>query len=638
MRVFVISAITLGFLAVVSQASETVAPLRSQPSSTEALYNRLCLACHGEKGDGRGPASPWLSPTPRDFTKGHYKWRSTPSGSPPTDKDLALTIRLGVTGTSMHGFGDYLTASQVNDLVDHVKSFASPKFFNREKTLVNVPETPKVTKKLLERGAQQFVALGCASCHGKKGDGNGPASKTLKRSEKAALYNLNKTILRRPHQPGQELRATFTSIVTGLSGTPMPSYDGAAEPNDLWALSAFTASLMPNKSAKAGQNGSISVARHLRVGKQPPSKAATSFFRKIIVPQGKPPSQLAPAQASLSAKQCGRCHAKQKREWQGSFHGRAGSPGLIAQLLPRENPHGAAFVGSCQRCHAPLAEQTPFLPGGKKGPQPNAAFRSDLREEGINCAGCHVRKWTRQGPVRNPGSGLLPLEGYPVKEMEIYERSDFCIDCHQLGPKTAVNGKPRLNTYREWLEGPYMRRGIQCQHCHMPNREHTWKGVHDKETFSQGITVLGSMKRDRKNNVVAKISVTNSGAGHYLPTTPTPAAWIIAELLDDDGDVLETKKKRIGWHLVFTNGKWKEIEDTRIPPGESLLFTPFFRSKRATHVRVSIFVSPDDFYEGFYLQTLKNKHAARERTMFEIALARTRDAKYTAYRRLFPIR
>ena len=33
------------------------------------VYQRFCLSCHGENGDGRGYSSQWLNPQPRDFTR-----------------------------------------------------------------------------------------------------------------------------------------------------------------------------------------------------------------------------------------------------------------------------------------------------------------------------------------------------------------------------------------------------------------------------------------------------------------------------------------------------------------------------------------------------------------------------------------
>src|SRR4029077_14559082 len=135
----------------------------------------------------------------------------------------------------------------------------------------------------------------------------------------------------------------------------------------------------------------------------------------------------------------------------------------------------------CQRCHAQLAEQ---LPGGDVA----------LRAEGVQCAGCHVRDWVRRGPPRIAPS-LLAAPDYPREELAIYERSDLCLACHQLPPGSGAAGKPLLNTYKEWLESPYLPRGIQCQHCHMPDREHTWRGVHDATTFRQGIALAASAQR-----------------------------------------------------------------------------------------------------------------------------------------------
>ena len=41
---------------------------------------------------------------PRDFTKGIFKFRTTPLGSLPTEADLMRTIRTGVSGTMMPTF------------------------------------------------------------------------------------------------------------------------------------------------------------------------------------------------------------------------------------------------------------------------------------------------------------------------------------------------------------------------------------------------------------------------------------------------------------------------------------------------------------------------------------------------------
>ena len=67
----------------------------------KAVYDQHCAECHGATGHGDGPAAPFLTPRPRDFTAGRYKLRTTESGSVPTDDDLARSVREGLPGSAM---------------------------------------------------------------------------------------------------------------------------------------------------------------------------------------------------------------------------------------------------------------------------------------------------------------------------------------------------------------------------------------------------------------------------------------------------------------------------------------------------------------------------------------------------------
>jgi mono/diheme cytochrome c family protein len=628
-----------------------------------SLYDRFCLACHGAKGDGQGPAAPWLWPQPRDFTSGEFKWRSTPTGEPPLDDDLARAIRWGVPGTSMHGFGDSLQVEQIAALVVLVKSFATEPSTESGQP-VAVPPRPADAAAAIDRGKTLYRELGCDKCHGAAGKGDGPSARELRDSQDrpAALYDLTARPVRRPRAAaGDVAEAIWLSLATGLSGTPMPMYAGAAPDRDLWAVALYIDSIRAREPAARPSAAStvdpiiIDRDRRRRVvgtGRAPNGVGGEArIFGSMVTAQGTPPRSLTPAQASLDARQCERCHAKQAREWQPSFHAGAGSPGLLAQLIEMQAQGKNQDIEGCQRCHAPLAEQQPVVRPAHRGGaddaltyQPNPSFEGELREQGVSCASCHVRGWRRYGPPRVAESRLLALPSYPLTELAVYERADFCIACHQLPPRTAVNGKPRLNTYREWLEGPYMRRGVQCQHCHMPNREHTWKGVHDPDTFRQGIDLdtLASRNPNTKT-VTVRARVTNVGAGHFLPTTPTPAAWLSIELVDAGGERIDGAfaEKRIGWHLEFTGKGWKEIEDTRIPPGESLELARAWKQggvSGATHARITVRVHPDDFYEGLYAGRLARKPTGEVKRLFQIALERATGSHYIAVERLVPIR
>jgi mono/diheme cytochrome c family protein len=519
------------------------------------LYERLCAPCHGLAGDGQGPAAPWLWPKPRDFTSGRYKWRSTRSGQPPTDDDLARTIRAGAPGTSMPAFDGILDERQIAGLVAEIEAFA-PARFAAARAPVEVPPRPRATAD----PAAAWRAAGCASCHGDDGRGADVPDRP---------YDLTCVPLRR----GQTAADIYLTIATGLDGTAMP----ASPPGAIWPLVDFVESVRARTAAAPA-------AIDPRGNPTPPLVAGVA-----LAPQGEPPPSLPPAAASLSAAQCGRCHAKQHREWQTTIHAAAFSRGLTGQLA---GAHADAARG-CLLCHGPL---------------PEAA------DEGVACAACHVRRFVRHGPPRRAGSGLLALPTYPFVEDAGYERADFCLPCHQLPPDAALNGRPPLDTYREWLLGPYMPRGVQCQHCHMPEREHTWRGIHDPEAVREGLRVDVRARGDR-----VEVTVTNVGAGHDLPTTTTPQIYVTV------GDRL----LRLGRLLEF-DGTWHERGDTRLAPGASATLV----GPRPARVRVT--VAPDEYYERFYRRLLAGPLAPDARRDLEAALERATRSRYVVLDKAVP--
>ncbi len=599
-------------------------PPRPQALHGWPIYERFCLPCHGTRGDGHGPAAPYTWPSPRAFTRGELKWRSAPVGQPPTDDDVRTTIQLGAPGTSMPGFAGRLTDAQIDDVLEVVRAFAPAAFEGAPRPIVlGEPPAPDPA-----RGARLWLEKGCPACHGPRADGRGPSSFALR----APPYDLT-AVLHRPREPGSDAyrRAAALSIATGLTGTAMPSFAGTLPEADLWALADHLVAIAGSDDRRARSGRSAMTPATIDADRAAPITAGTwpglgdsdevAVFGEPIAPQGPPPPSLAPAQASLHARQCARCHAKQAREWETSLHRAAASPGLLAQTEYGMPPGERA---GCLRCHAPLAEQLA-----------DAALRSD----GTSCAGCHVRRWVRRGPPAVAPS-LLTLPSYPLVTVGLYQRADFCLPCHQLPPRNAVAGRPLLDTYREWLEGPYMPRGVQCQHCHMPNREHAVLGIHDPPTFRQGIQLEASAHR-REARITAVAMLTNIGAGHYLPTTPTPAAWLSITLIDAHGHAIPgaSDRHRIGRDIWF-DGEWHERADTRIPPGETITLARAWtagRTAEATAARIAIEVHPDDFYERFYADKLAGALDPAQRALYQQALSRALGSHYLAEQRDVPI-
>lgn len=83
------------------------------------LYQTHCVTCHGVTGNGRGEQSSQMSPYPRDYRKGVFKFKSTERGEKPTRDDLAGLIKNGIAGSRMVAIPN-LTDEDIDALVDYV--------------------------------------------------------------------------------------------------------------------------------------------------------------------------------------------------------------------------------------------------------------------------------------------------------------------------------------------------------------------------------------------------------------------------------------------------------------------------------------------------------------------------------------
>lgn len=139
------------------------------------VYERYCIGCHGEKGDGNGPAAVRLITQPRDFTKGIYKFRSTDSSSLPLEADIYRTITRGLSRVSMPAFPKMAEHDKVA-VIEYVKSFY-PRWDEQaaQRKVVPVPRAPEDLRDpvRVQRGRAVYLGVGCASCHGTDGQGKG---------------------------------------------------------------------------------------------------------------------------------------------------------------------------------------------------------------------------------------------------------------------------------------------------------------------------------------------------------------------------------------------------------------------------------------------------------------------------------
>jgi mono/diheme cytochrome c family protein len=206
-------------------------------------YRRYCIGCHGPAGDGNGENAQWIDPKPRDFTEAVFKCRSTPTGTLPTDEDLFHSVSRGFVTTNMPPWLSLPKQTRV-DLVAYIKTFSNKWQTERPGTPINIPaETPANPESILH-GRQLFQKMECWKCHGPAGHGNGPAASTLTDSKDNPIRPYNFSTGSR-FKCGETNRDLYRIFMTGLDGTPMPSFADQIRPNDAWDLVHFLRTLQP---------------------------------------------------------------------------------------------------------------------------------------------------------------------------------------------------------------------------------------------------------------------------------------------------------------------------------------------------------------------------------------------------------
>lgn len=201
-----------------------VTPDRVAAVDARRLYEGACATCHGTLGDGNGPSAAQLgTPRPQDFTAGMYKFRSTPTGSLPTDDDIYRTISRGVPGTWMPRWEEHLSPAQRWALVRYIKEFSD--FFAEEDPdpEVELPPEPGVSAEFVHEGRFVYTMLECHKCHGAEGRGDGPSSNELVDDwgDRIRPYDFT----RGGYKNGSSAQDVYRTLRTGLSGTPMPALE-----------------------------------------------------------------------------------------------------------------------------------------------------------------------------------------------------------------------------------------------------------------------------------------------------------------------------------------------------------------------------------------------------------------------------
>lgn len=211
------------------------------------LYYRYCWGCHGFRGDGNGENAPYLNILPRNFVAASFKCRSTPTGTLPLDQDLYNSLERGLVNSNMPSWITLTTQNRA-DLIAFIKTFSPRWQTEKSGDPINVPAEPALTVQSIKHGQELFQKLECWKCHGQEGRGDGPSASTLTDSNDQPIRPYNFAAGSR-FKCGVTNRDLYKIFLTGLDGTPMPSFADVVKPEEAWDLVHYLRTLQVNKKS-----------------------------------------------------------------------------------------------------------------------------------------------------------------------------------------------------------------------------------------------------------------------------------------------------------------------------------------------------------------------------------------------------
>ncbi|VAX21939.1 hypothetical protein MNBD_NITROSPINAE02-1137 [hydrothermal vent metagenome] len=222
--------------------------LKADLAMGKMVYDMTCFYCHGAEGKGDGPTAvfigPYSAPRPRVFIYGVFKFKSTGSGELPLEIDLMKTVRDGIPGfmPSFRGLG----REKLRQVVLYVSQFYKDIDDEDTPKQIAINHSVDFTRESILRGEKLFTEMKCFQCHGAEGRGDGPSADTLKDE---LGFPIKPADLSRPSsfKNGADHEDIYRTLMTGLTGTPMPSYAGVFRGKEyqVWDIVHYVISLAP---------------------------------------------------------------------------------------------------------------------------------------------------------------------------------------------------------------------------------------------------------------------------------------------------------------------------------------------------------------------------------------------------------
>jgi hypothetical protein len=239
----------------------------------------------------------------------------------------------------------------------------------------------------------------------------------------------------------------------------------------------------------------------------------------------------------VKSSECNECHKLIYEEWATKdFHSKA----FVNEPFKKGTKNYGAE--ECIGCHA----------AQENADEKNLKTRSVHKEEGINCTTCHLKNNMIYGPYKLTAK-------HKSEQDESMLKSEFCAGCH-------------MPTFQEWQAGGSKK---TCQECHMPKVErklvqgfllslvvpNRMVGQHlqsYEKLFKDTVLITGEAGKG-----LMKISLTNRGGGHNMPTGKYGDYRVVlnTQVKDMDGKIISSKEE------IFST-----LKKNGIPPQKAVTF------------------------------------------------------------------
>lgn len=222
----------------------------------EAVYHNYCSVCHGDRGQGAVWAAGNMARPPRDFSTAAARQELTRAG-------MIAAVTHGKPGTAMAGFSTQLKPTDIETIVDYIRTAfmqldtagisGTSAHGGREK---DPPPAIKADMSLPFPNAlagnrvrgKKFYLENCATCHGAKGDGQGPRAHFIRQKPRNFVDHASRQMFNRP--------ALYAGIARGKTGAEMPAWDKVITAQEIADVAeyVFAEFIQPPAAVTAGKN------------------------------------------------------------------------------------------------------------------------------------------------------------------------------------------------------------------------------------------------------------------------------------------------------------------------------------------------------------------------------------------------